>query len=134
VHVNIFEWKDILSMGGYKFTWMIWVVIISVGCYMFAVRLFFRRYAVVKTAFSLVILILLALCSIAVWLRLFYPCPNCDFIGDINIPHRIVFRCHIIGEEIYLFDNEDVLTLVIFNLSWIVFLLLGYFKLKEKQS
>jgi hypothetical protein len=107
--------KDLLSKLAIIFA------IFSIGMYLFSIRIFFKRFALVKTIISLVAIYALFACVMVVFSHLFYP----ETIG---------FRVHIdnynLTPEI---TNSNIWVYSISFVSWLFFLPLGYFKLKEKQ-
>jgi hypothetical protein len=111
----LFGSKDLLSKLANIFA------IFSIGMYLFSIRIFFKRFALVKTIISMVAVYALVACVMVVFSHLFYP----ETIG---------FRVHIdnynLTPEI---TNSNIWIYSICFLSWLFFLTLGYFKLKEKQ-
>ena len=95
--------------------------IFSIGMYLFSIRIFFKRFALVKTIISLVALYALLMCVNVLFSHLFYP----ETIG---------FRVYIDNYDLAPnLTNNEIYGYNISFLSWLFFLLLGYFKLKEIQ-
>lgn len=94
---------------------------ISAGTYLFSIRLFFNKLALVKTSLSLVALIFSIFLLIVVMSHLFHP----ETQGmNVTIHEYKVFRQ---------LANVEVYFLTIISTPWLFLLPLGYFKLKEKQ-
>ena len=107
--------KDILSKLAIFFS------IFSIGMYLFSIRIFFKRFALVKTIISLVAFYALTACVMVLFSHLFYP----ETIG---------FRVHVDNYNLTPdITNSNIWIYSISFLSWLFFLTLGYFKLKEKQ-
>lgn len=95
--------------------------IFSIGMYLFSIRIFFKRFALVKTIISLVALYALLMCVMVLFSHLFYP----ETIG---------FRVNVENYDLAPnLTNNEIYGYSISLLSWLFFLPLGYFKLKEKQ-
>ena len=107
--------KDLLSKLSLIFA------IFSIGMYLFAIRIFFKRFALVKTIISLVALSAIFWCIMVVFSHLFYP----EIIG-----FTVYFNSYYLTTDI---TNFLIWICSISFLSWLFFLPLGYFKLKEKQ-
>jgi len=107
--------KDLLSKLGIIFA------IFSIGMYLFSIRIFFKRFALVKTIISLVAVYALFACIMVLFSHIFYP----ETIG---------FRVHIETYDLAPdLTNSNLWVNSISFFSWMFFLTLGYFKLKEKQ-
>ena len=83
--------------------------------------IFFKRFALVKTIISLVALSAIFWCIMVVFSHLFYP----EIIG-----FTVYFNSYYLTTDI---TNFLIWICSISFLSWLFFLPLGYFKLKEKQ-
>jgi len=107
--------KDLLNELAIGFS------IFSIGIYLFSIRIFFKRFALVKTIISLVTVYALFACVMVIFSHLFYP----ETTG---------FRVHVDNYNIATnLTNSDIWVSSISFLSWLFFITLGYFKLKEKQ-
>jgi len=107
--------KDLLSKLAIGFS------IFSIGMYLFSIRIFFKRFALVKTIISLVAVYALFACVMVLFSHIFYP----ETIG---------FGFHV--DNYYLAPDITNINIWIYSisfLSWLFFLTLGYFTLKEKQ-
>lgn len=95
--------------------------ILSVSMYLFSVKIFFRKLAFIKSVISLVVL-LYAFYLIMIILSIAFN------------PSIISFKVNIDDYQVTpTFTNNEIFFYVIGGLSWLFFLPLGYFKLKEKQ-
>jgi hypothetical protein len=107
--------KDLLSKLAIIFS------IFSIGMYLFSIRIFFKRFALVKSIISLVAVYALFACVMVLLSHLFYP----ETIG---------FRVHVENYNLTPDNtNSNIWVYSISFISWLFFLPLGYFKLKEKQ-
>ena len=107
--------RDLLSKLAIGFS------IFSIGMYLFSIKIFFNRFSLVKTIISLVAVYALFACIMVLFSHLFYP----ETIG---------FRVHVDNYNIAKnLTNSNIWVYSISFLSWLFFLTLGYFKLKEKQ-
>jgi hypothetical protein len=96
------------------------LLIWNIGVFLFAARLFFRRFALVKTVITGIALFALGACLMVLFSHLFFPETN-----GFNIESR---GYKVVG-EIY---NVMIFAYAL-ELSWLFFLPFAYFKLKEKQ-
>ena|ERR1035437_3512621 len=95
--------------------------VFSLGMFLFSVRLFFNRFALIKTIISLVVLLYFNYCSLIIFSHLFYP----ETVGfKVNMDFYNVTPS---------LNNYSIWVFLISYLSWFFLLLLGYYKLKEKQ-
>lgn len=94
---------------------------VSAGMFLFSVRIFFKKLAMVKTAIALAALILSVAFLVITFSHIFYP-------GTDGIDFRI--DTYKLYKE---YDNRDIWMFAMFYFSWLFFLPLGYFKLKEKE-
>jgi hypothetical protein len=94
----------------------------SLLCFLFSVRLFFKRFAVVKSIIAGFFIIAAEICFLVLCSHLFFP----ETEGfNVEIPVYNVTEHHI---------NIECFNAVIFYISWLFFLPLAYFKLKETQA
>jgi len=96
--------------------------ILSLGSYLFSVRLFFKKNALVKTVISFGIVVYILFCLTVMFSHLFYPETN-GF--NVNLKEYELTNLHVRNVEFWLYS--------IMYLSGLFLLPLGYFKLKEKQ-
>jgi hypothetical protein len=94
----------------------------SIGTFLFAVRLFFRRFALVKTVICGVGLFFFQYCLLSLFSHLFYPEKTSGFNIELDIYKTILNL-----------ENIQLFVYTIFYFAWLFFLPLAYFKLKEKQ-
>ena len=100
----------------------IFIGIFSFGTFIFAARLFFMKSAVLKTVILGAGLFFLIFCFLVIFSHIFYPEITHGF--EISIPeYKISDR----------FTNMETYIYSIGALSWLFFLPLAYYKLKEKQ-
>ena len=110
--------KDFLN------SFFIFMAMFSFTTYLFSARLFFKRFALVKTVFLGAGLIFLFLCFMVLMSHIFYPETQ-----GFNIRLNDI----ILNEKLKL-SNTMLYVYYIAGLSWIFFLVFGYYKLKEKQE
>ncbi len=102
-------------------TWGISLFIVSIGLYLFSVRLFFKKLGLVKSIISFVALFFILFLFMVIFSHIFYP----RTVGfDVSLP-TYTFQNGINNAEFWLF--------LIGFVSPLFLLPLGYFKLKEKQ-
>lgn len=102
-------------------TWGASLFIVSIGLYLFSVRLFFKKLGLVKSIISFVALFFILFLFMVIFSHIFYP----NTIGfDVSLP-TYTFQNDINNVEFWLF--------LIGFVSPLFLLPLGYFKLKEKQ-
>ena len=94
---------------------------VSIGIYIFSVRMFFKKMPIVKIVISIVSLFFIAFLLMVLLSHIFYP----KTVGmQLSIPEHKVVTNH---------SNVEIWLCSLFYWSWLFFLPLGYFKLKEKQ-
>ena len=94
---------------------------VSIGTYLYSVRLFFKKLALVKTVISMTVAVVFMILLFVALSHVFYPG---DYGWDVQLNTYNIYKRY---------GNMDIWVYSIFLLSWIFFLPLGYFKLKEKQ-
>jgi len=115
IYRSIYMNNNSLMMFGIIF------MLVSTGIYIFSVRMFFKKMPVVKIVISIVSLFIIAFLLMVLLSHIFYP----ETVGmRLTIPERKVVLNH---------SNVEIWLCSIFYCSWLFFLALGYFKLKEKQ-
>lgn len=98
------------------------ISIFSMASILFAGSVWFNRFALVKTLIVSGITVFVTICSFVLLSHIFYPAETHGF--DV---HNVSYK---IGEELY---NTQLAAYLLGGLSWLFFLPLGYFKLKEKE-
>jgi hypothetical protein len=96
--------------------------IFSTGTFLFSVRLFFQRFALVKSIICGIGLLFFAFCLLVLYSHLFYP----EKVEGFNLSLNDYEVC--IGVT-----NYQMFVYTIFYFAWLFCLPLAYFKLKEKQ-
>lgn len=96
--------------------------IFSTTSLLFAGSTYFNRFALVKTLIVTAITIFAVVCSFVLFSHIFYPSETHGF--DIRI------KSYKIGYDLY---NTQLAAYLFGSLSWLFFLPLTYFKLKEKE-
>jgi hypothetical protein len=97
-------------------------MIISIGLFLFATRLFFKRFAFIKSIILLAIIVSLFICWMVLLSHIFYPEATEGF--TLALPQYKLASG--LNNLIYFFYT-------IAHLIWVFFLPLAYYKLKEKQ-
>lgn len=98
------------------------VSIFSAASVLFAGSAYFARFALVKTLIFSGIIFGTALFSFVLFSHIFYPTETHGF--------QIQLKTYKINENLY---NTQLAAYLLGGLSWIFFLVFGYFKLKEKE-
>lgn len=115
IYRSIYMNNNVLMMFGTIF------ILVSTGVYIFSVRIFFNKMPVVKIVISIVSLVFITAMFMILLSHIFYP----ETIGmQLSIPEHKVVANH---------SNVEIWLCSLFYCSWLFFLPLGYFKLKEKQ-
>jgi len=110
-------------LGTLKARTTIFIGLFSIGTFIFSARLFFMKSAVLKTIILGAVMFFLCCCFLVICSHIFYPETTQGF--KISIP-TYNLDDHLTNTEFYLFSLG--------LLSWIFFLPLSYYKLKEKQE
>lgn len=116
--MKVFDNKNFLD------SFFLSMALFSLATFFFSARLFFKRFALVKTVFLGAGLIFLFLCFMVLMSHIFYPETQ-----GFNIRLNDI----ILNEKLRL-SNTMLYVYYIAGLSWIFFLVFGYYKLKEKQE
>jgi hypothetical protein len=95
----------------------------SYGAYLFAGTTYFKRYALVKTVVASVIVLGISVLFMMLLSNIFYP-QNLGYFKIQLYPFRITEHL----------DSFKVSFLLLSMLSWLFFLAIAYFKLKEKEA
>ena len=96
--------------------------IFSAACVLFAGSVFFNRFALVKTLIASAIIVGAVVCSFVLFSHIFYP----EVVTGFNIH----FKEYKVTEDL---SNFELAFYLLGSLSWLFFLPLAYFKLKEKD-
>lgn len=126
--IPYFEFRLLVTRGIDKLwdTWQILFMIFgffSYGVYLFAGATYFKRYALVKTVIASVVILFTSI-SFSVGLsHIFYPEETHGFNTKLN---EFAVTEHLSSLELFF--------LVLSLLSWMFFLAIAYFKLKEKEA
>ncbi|POY40582.1 hypothetical protein C3L50_03545 [Flavobacterium alvei] len=108
--------------------WETWQIVFMVfglfsyGIYLFAGATYFKRYALVKTIIASVVILLTSITFSVVLSHIFYPKETEGFNSKLN---EFVVTGHLTSIELFM------VSLSLF--SWLFFLAIAYFKLKEKE-
>lgn len=106
-------------------TWQILFVffgLFSYGVYLFAGATYFKRYALVKTVIASVVILFASIAFSVLLSHIFYPQETHGFNSKLN---EFVVTEHLSSSELFM------VSLSLF--SWLFFLAMAYFKLKEKE-
>jgi len=117
---NDFPYPNVVDMTAFEISGRIFIIF-SVAMYLFSTKIFFRKLAFIKSVISLVVLWFTFYCIMILLSIAFYPSVNFFTI------HYDVYN---VTSSL---KNFEVFTYAIAGISWMFFLPLGYFKLKEKQ-
>lgn len=127
--VPYFEYRLLVTRGDKLWdTWQILLMVFgffSYGTYLFAGTTFFRRFALVKMVVVFAALIGSILLFMVLLSHIFYP--------HLTHGFQIELKRFVIIENID-FGSIEFFLLTLSLLSWIFFLPIAYFKLKEKQA
>jgi len=117
-YLKLFYIGEVLSRD----VWAAIAGIFSSITFFFSCRLYFKRFAPIKTLIAATILIFLFVCSFVFLSHIFYP----ETVGfDIKL------QDYHICENLY---NIQLYIYILAYVSWIFFLFVGFFKLKEKRE
>ena len=102
---------------------MFGVTLFSISTILFAGSVFFNRFALVKTLIAATLVVGMVFLSFVLFSHIFYP----EFVKgfDVHLNHYVID-----GDRL---NNLTFLGYIIGGLSWLFFLPLAYFKLKEKE-
>ena len=97
------------------------ISITTISLFLFTARLFFKRFALVKSVIAFATIFFLCMCCFVLFSHIFYP----ETTGfDVRLPSYKV------TENWY---NVEIFASVLAYSLWVFFLPLAYYKLKEKQ-
>ena len=94
----------------------------SYGIYLFAGATYFKRYALVKTVIASVVIFLISMSFSVMLSHIFYPQETDGF--------KIKLKDYAVTEHL---DSTMIFILYLALSSWLFFLAIAYFKLKEKE-
>lgn len=122
--IDIFSYSEALNFIE-KYNKMMELMMIllplSFGMYFFSTRLFFRKNGFIKSALSLSILLFIGVLIFGIFNKIYFP--ENEFF-QMNIPNYKVNEA---------LNNSDVFAIVLLSVSWGFFIIMGFFKLKEKE-
>lgn len=98
------------------------ISIFSTLCILFAGSIYFRRFALIKTLVFIGVSVFTVILTLVLFSHLFFP--EITHGWDINL------KPYYISEDLY---NIQLFAYVVGSLTWLFFLALAYFKLKEKE-
>lgn len=122
--IKVFEYTDVFTFIRNEPTFLSGAIIslfVSMGIFIFSVRLFFNKLAIVKIAIAMAAMFGVITLLVVLFSHIFYPG---DYGFDVKLPHYYRYLN---------FSNFDIWAFSMFYFPWLFFLPLGYFKLKEKQ-
>lgn len=118
-----FHFSDIMkNVTSFRDKLVIIASIFSFATLLFAGSAYFNRFALVKTAIVVAVVSFLVILTFVIFSHIFYPAETQGFDMKLKI--------YEIAEDI---NNLQLAAYLLGCLSWIFFLVLGYFKLKEKE-
>lgn len=120
---DAFSYSMIFSGQGDDALWLAIVMLfVSIAAYLFAAPLFFRKQAMVKSILVFFISVFLVICSFVFFSHLFYP----ESTQFFNVQmHDVQLSQH--------WSSIEVASYALTCGSWVFFLLIGFFKLKEMK-
>jgi hypothetical protein len=125
--IEAFSYSELFSqVGATREKLFLWLSIFSLMAFLFSVRLFFKKYAIVKTLFTGIMLIAGFTLVFLLYSLIYY------MFSPEEIPWvtTLYLRRYEICENLY---TDQLYFYCIGYISWIFFLITGYYKLKEKQ-
>ena len=121
VDFQYFELFKVMGISSFGLKYLTVMTIVSGGLFLFAARLFFKRFALVKSAIALIAVIFSFVCYMVLFSHIFYP----ETEGfNIKLPSYELTK-DLYNVQLYFY-------ILVFPL-WMFFLPLAYYKLKEKQ-
>jgi hypothetical protein len=118
-----FDYSMFFSRQGDEMPWVaIFMFFVSIAAYLFAAPLFFRKQALVKSILAFFVVVFLVICTFVVFSHFFYPVEVQGFNSHLN--------------DVKLSEKWSSIELAVYALScgsWLFFLLIGFFKLKEMK-
>lgn len=122
--ITVFHYSDLwAAIRKDEFSaWFFPFMILSIGMFLFSVRLFFRKAGLLKTVLSLAVVIFSFFGLMVLFSHIFYPAQVKGW--DI---HGTTYQL------LPKLNNGEFFSIIIFSISWLFLLVFGYFKLKEKE-
>lgn len=126
--IPYFDYVLLITNTNHKI-WETWQIVFfifglfSYGIYLLAGATYFKRYALVKTVIASVVILLISMSFSVTLSHTFYPEETHGFNTKLN---EFAVTEHLSSLELFL--------LVLSLLSWMFFLAIAYFKLKEKEA
>lgn len=126
--IPYFEYRFLITQNSGKIwdTWQILFVIFglfSYGIYLFAGATYFKRYALIKTVIASIVVLLTSITFSVLLSHIFYPKETHGFNSRLN---EFAVTEHLSSFQLFM------VSLSLF--SWMFFLAMAYFKLKEKEA
>lgn len=118
---DVFDFSMIFEKGATPWA-LIVPIFVAIGTFLFACPLFFRKFQLLKTILSFFIGSFLVFCLLVILSHIFYPNEVNGF--DVEFKALSVF-----GKV----TNADLFLVPLAYLSWLYFLVVGYFRLKESK-
>lgn len=125
--IPYFEFRFLVTRSDGEI-WDIWQIVFmifgffSYGIYLFAGATYFKRYALVKTVIASVVIFLISMSFSVMLSHIFYPQETDGF--------KIKLKDYAVTEHL---DSTMIFILYLSLSSWLFFLAIAYFKLKEKE-
>lgn len=125
--IPYFEFR--LLITGVNRTWDTWQILFfifslfSYGIYLFAGTTYFRRYALIKTVIFSAIVLGISILFMMLLSHIFYPQETQGF--------AIKLQTYRVAENL---DSDHLFVVILSLVSWVFFLSIAYFKLKEKEA
>lgn len=125
--VPYFEFRQLITTAAGKLMKTSYIVTMifgsfSYGVYLFAGTTFFKRYALVKTVILSAVVLLTTISFSVVLSHIFYPKETIGF--DISLKFFTIIT-HL--------ESGELFSLILALLSWVFFMAIAYFNLKEKE-
>lgn len=102
-------------------SWSVPIFSLSLGAFLFSVRIYFRKQGLIKTLMALAVVMFAIYLLFIIFTQIFYP--------ELRL-FEIKANDYYITDK---FKNSEILTMVILTLSGLLLPVLGFFKLKEKE-
>ncbi|MGC3978909.1 MAG: hypothetical protein QM751_12220 [Paludibacteraceae bacterium] len=122
-NIDVFSYSTLLNrLQKDEFTYrLLWFLLLSIGAFLFAVRIYFGKQGLLKAVLSLTGVLVSVSILFMIMAKIFYS--EIEFFS-IKTP---VYN---LTENL---NNWEVFVIIIFAVSWLFFLAFGFFKLKEKE-
>lgn len=126
--IPYFEYRFLITRGD-GIIWDTWQIVFTIfglfsyGIYLFAGATYFKRYALIKTVIFSVVVLFISISFSVLLSHILYPQEIQGFNAKLD---DFVVTEHI--------DSFELFLLVLSLVSWMFFLAIAYFKLKEKEA